>query len=1487
MSEQIRLYQNDKVRIIPLERKKGFSLGEDAQCDVHLDKDVCKGRAISFQYENGNWTVSCKGQIWLYGEEIRTPRQTAHMGDMYVLDGAGNLAVEISQIAQHPAGRVPLDGLHELRIGRKEGNELRLADPRMSNRHARLYEIGSEWHICDPGSTNGTYVGGKRIKDVPLHEGDWILMGATELIYRDGDLEIYADPRIIHLQLPETAAAEVEYPYFTRSPRLSYEAPATKVEIEAAPSIGSRPEINWLSVILPSVGTTVLMLAISILTGLNPMSLAFTAPMMLISVIVSIFNYRGQIKRYRESEDLLQKRYHEYLDAKEEEIVQLAAQQRNAALDVHPTLSQCVARASAVDRRLWERDVTDADYLSLRVGIGTAPLRAEIKTPKVNFQLQEGPYTREPEQLADQYCTVDQMPIACDLMRHPSLGITGKREQVIHAVHALVVQAATHHSYDDLRIVVLYPGSERRSWEWMRWLPHVWNADRTHRYMSATTYEAAGMLAELETEYKKRAAAGSSYSGKEQPVQPWYLWIIADPALLSGQPVADYLLQQDSRMGIASIYLGNALGDLPRNVTQILDVHGNQGTLYMPEHALERSELELDGLSLEACERFARALAPIRLPERDSAQLLPESVTFLEGWHVRRPDELDLSEFWANTCNYKSMSVPIGVRANGENFYFDIHEKAHGPHGLVAGMTGSGKSEMVQSWILSMALQFSPRDVSFVLIDFKGTGLIQPFLNLPHLAGTISDLDTNISRNLIALQSELQRRKSLFDQAGVNNITNYLKLYHARKVREPLPYLFVVIDEYAEFKAQFPEFTSEVNSLFRTGRSMGVHIILLTQNPSGVVSGESENNVRFRWCLKVASAAASKEVLGGHDEAARITHPGRAYVRVGTDEVYEPVQSFYSGAPYRPDKDADHSEHRTIAGVPVSGERVPYSPEGNQTPQNTHGSEIDAVVRYIHDYVAHSGMQGARHIWQNRMPARVLLSDLLRGIKQHEPGELRPIVGLLDDPAAQSQRPLRLPLSEDGHVAVYGAPGTGKTVFLQTLAASLCMEYTLDEVNLYIMDYGSRTLGMFRDYPHVAAVANDNDEELIHRIADTLEAQLQERKLLFSHEGVGNLRMYIQATGRQLPYLVLLVDNFAPVYSLYPDLENFFIRLGREGGNYGILLVATVGTTMGLGYKLSQSIRTGVALQMKDNADYATVVGRTGGLMPEHLPGRGLFRDERVVEIQTALPAAMGAGGSYVAAIRHLGEQLQQQYHGRKASVVQAMPDEVAYGSMQAEHGGVVIGALTDSVKPLEIDLMEPHHLMISGRPGSGKSTTLQVLLQQMTEQYHARVALYGNTEIGMNIENVELLADGAACDRYLEELVGLLKERKAVYTADGSTNFEPICICIDGYKAFYDAIAQESVGRLKALLMIGKGLGVSLIAAENAQGWNTLAQYQETVTMLLAKGPAVLQGGKAAEHLAVETGLEQTARQTALKEHEGWYVQGGKAQRFRAMNSR
>lgn len=1344
-----------------------------------------------------------------------------------------------------------------LTIGRKEENDLVLRDGLVSGFHCRILRQGDCWYVQDRGSTNGTYLNDLRIDCAPLGKGDVVKLGRY-CLHGEGKWLVVenADSRVtVHSAEEEPSAVQLfraaPYPWFSRAPRLQRGLEPLKISIESAPSIGSKP-------------------------GMGIGGIMLSPTMMALSMGNQVLRYGIGSRKYKKMEKRREEVYGEYISQIEARLQEHAEKQRAWEEQLHPALQDCLERVTGPRQDLWERRPGDGDFLTLRLGSGTVPAEAEIRIPREQLQLYEDEMDKIPGKIAEKYAVVEDVPVCCDLMKDGNCGIVGERSRAIALAHSMAAQVAALHSYDEVKLVVFYSPNERQQWEWMRWLPHCQNGGV--RYLACGS-DTRQVLEEMDTLLQRRRDSRRSWEdGGGNENLPHYVVIVANPSALKGSALSQALARNDPKLGISGIFLGSSLADFPNSVHNVVELRGNSRFLRTEERQSEvRGEEEP---ALAEYDRFARAMAPIRLKTADQTNRLPQTVSFMEGLGIGRMDHLELREFWENSCNYKSMRVPIGVRANGELFYFDIHEKAHGPHGLVAGMTGSGKSEMVMSWILSMALHFSPQDVSFVLIDFKGTGLILPFAKLPHLAGTISDLDTNISRNLVALNSELERRKALFDSAGVNKISDYLKLYRSGRVSEPLPYLFVVIDEYAEFKAQFPDFTSQINSLFRTGRSLGVHILLLTQNPSGVVSGESESNVRFRWCLKVASTAASREMLGSHTEAAYLTNPGRAYVQVGSDEVFELIQSFYSGAVYAPDRQRDQEQSLVICRVDVNGARTMLRATDSGKDRGGR-TEIDLLVDHIRGYVQQNHIPNARRIWQDRMPGRIGLPQLLAGCSGGDGGELAPVVGLVDDPARQRQFPLRLPLSSQGHAAVIGTPGSGKSVFLQTLAVSLCTEYSPEEVNLYMMDFGSWTLSMFRDYPHVCAIANGNEEERLSQIAEALSRELQHRRECFSREGTGNLRAYLQMSGEKMPYLVLLVDKYE-LAKAQAELEAFFLQIAREGGNYGIYLVFTAGSSTAMGFKMEQNIKTRLALQVANPSDYLSIVGKTGGLVPENLPGRGLVNLGAVMEFQTALPVQETGELSQGMAIRSLGQELQKRWGTRKKAPLRVMPEVVGYGSVRCDDGSFALGVGTADLKSVGTDLRKPHYLLISGLPGSGRTTLLKTLARQMGERKESRVAVFGSRE-EWGEEAVELLENGAAADAFLEEVRTLLGSRKRQQKETGE--FPPVYLLIDGYRRFYDEISQQSADRLKALVMAGGGLGVGLVAADTASGLMTLNQYREPVLGILTGGPAVLLGGKAAEHLAVELSLSTADKAAKLKPWEAWYRSGEKTIRIKAMN--
>lgn len=608
-----------------------------------------------------------------------------------------------------------LDWRDGLTIGRKEENDIVLPDSTVSGRHCRILRREEGWYVQDRGSTNGTWVNDRRVEEALLAEGDILKLGRYRLRAEQRWLKFENADRRVSFRVPVAEPSAMElfepaaYPWFSRAPRLHHELEPLKISIESAPAIGSKPGMNMGGIML------------------NP-------AMMALSVGNQALRYGLGSRKYKKLEKRREEIYSAYISNIEEQLRDYAEKQRACENALHPSAEACMDRVNGPKANLWERRPEDGDFLTLRLGQGTVPSAAEIKIPQQHLQLYEDPMDQIPGQIAQKYGTVADIPICCDLMRDGNLGIVGPGDSPAALARSLASQIAALHSYDEVKLVALFPQRERAQWEWLRWLPHCQSGSGGIRYLACCP-GSRRVLEEIDTIVQQRLSSRDHWDYAESADSlPHYVFLVADPSALKGTLIGQTLLRNEPELGFHGIFLGSRLSDFPNSVHQVVEIRKNADSVSLDlrtdtiQRTIERWECDRP---IGEYERFARAMAPIQLENAAETSQLPQSVSFLEGLGISRPDKLDLREVWDNSCNYKSMSVPVGIRANGELFCFDIHEKANGPHGLVAGMTGSGKSEMVMSWILSMALHFSPQDAAFVLIDFKGTASSCPLRSCP------------------------------------------------------------------------------------------------------------------------------------------------------------------------------------------------------------------------------------------------------------------------------------------------------------------------------------------------------------------------------------------------------------------------------------------------------------------------------------------------------------------------------------------------------------------------------------------------------------------------------------------------------------------------------------------------------------------------------------------------------------------------------------
>lgn len=1289
-------------------------------------------------------------------------------------------------------------------------------------------------------------------------------------------------------------------PQFQRAPRAYVEPPRDPVEIVAPPPAPAAPAANRAMLIFSIV------IAFSSVAGIgayafmsyqagqmvaasgqvSPMAQLWWLPLLTglgtLGGLAGIIQQLAEPRRHRSEQSRREQAYQAYLDDLAAKLRQRQEDQRAAALTAHPPSATCLQRVEQRDRRLWERTVDrdlGRDFLELRLGIGTAPTSFAIKAPQPQgFQLDADPLLEQAQQLARACATVADAPITLPLAQVGSAGLAGERRQLLRLTNALLVQLATHHAPSEIKLVICYPQYEQEDWAWTRWLPHVWSDDRSRRYLAATPEDARQLLLHVAGILKQRELARQRDDTQKAPPSPLYVLLFADPSLFSGNEVASFapllkLLEQGPALGAFALFLHERPEQVRKECGAVVDLAHTVMRLVGPPPVAYN--FVPDALDAATAERFARTMAPLRAPSLGAGAQLPDMLTLLDLLGVSRVEELSVLTNWQASTPFKSLAAPIGMRAGGDLVVLDFHERGHGPHGLAAGTTGSGKSELLQTLVASLATRFHPHELTFVLIDYKGGGMAAPFRTLPHQVGIITNLEAAmVPRAINALKVENERRQRLLDSAGVNSIDAYQPLYRAGKAAEPLPHLIILVDEFAELAQNQPDLMDRLISTARVGRSLGVHLLLATQKPAGVVNDQIWSNSNFRLCLRVAQPEDSQELLKRPD-AAMIPNscPGRGYMQVGQNEI-EMFQSAYSGAPYNPSSGAARA---TVAEVRLDGSRKAMHVAA--TPQSSTGgppvSQLQAVVAHLHQLAQQQRIAPLAPPWMPPLPEQLSLSRVRAGRVSGWDGQswqrgtswMQPLIGLVDDPAHRAQEPLALNLA-DGHLAIYGAPGTGKTTLLQTIALSLALDHTPDQVNLYLVDFGGRRLKLFEALPHVGGVVLPGADEQVERLLFMLLREIERRKDELVSAGETSFAAYHAHVAGAPPAIVVLIDNYSAFANDYPEQADELIKVASEGGSVGIHLVIAAGSASAIPFRLANSLSLAIALELNDIGEYPMIVGRTDGLLPaKGVRGRGLLRAVPPLEIQVAQPGDDRGEQS----LREQVGQLAQAWTGPRARPIPILPDQVAFDLLLTptpvwtDHDTLTVplGIEAETMSAYVLDFRETPNLLIVGSPASGKTTVLQSVLLALTERHApGRVQLYLSGLTGLQLQPFARLPhtqayfeDGGQLGETVTALISLLQQRRRDYEREQqcsgrapderafAARYPALVLAIDDYAEARAAMSDVFDETWRELVRLGRRFGLVVLAASPAAYFQSF-YGDELGKALKEQGSIILLGG-------------------------------------------
>lgn len=793
---------------------------------------------------------------------------------------------------------------------------------------------------------------------------------------------------------------------------------------------------------------------------------------------------------------------------------------------------------------------------------------------------------------------------------------------------------------------------------------------------------------------------------------------------------------------------------------------------------------------------LVRKLSGIKLDLSSTSEVLPSMLTFLEMYNVSKIEHLNIRTRWKENNPTVTLKAPVGVDTLGNLFYLDLHEKYQGPHGLVAGMTGSGKSEFIITYILSMAVNYHPDEVAFILIDYKGGGLAGAFENkkkgikLPHLAGTITNLDgASINRSLVSIQSELRKRQSIFNEAkqisneGTMDIYKYQKLYREGIVTEPVPHLFIISDEFAELKTQQPEFMDQLISTARIGRSLGVHLILATQKPNGVVNDQIWSNSRFRVCLKVQEKQDSMDMIKRPD-AAELSATGRFYLQVGYNEFFDIGQSAWCGAPYVPTEEVESKEEDSVQIIDNLGrivKEVKDSKKENEENVNNI-KQIVGIVNYLSE-IADEDHISVRKLWMDEIPEFITVNSLINKYGPLQKDGLEVVIGEYDDPFNQQQNIVIHNVSECGNTIIYGAMGSGKELLVNTLVCGLIENFAPSDINLFLIDFGSEALQMYAKAPHVGNVLLSSDEEKLIRLMKILKEQIYERKKLLA-EYSGNPDLYEKATGRSLTTIVTIIDNYAAFNELYENLVDEIAYLSREGSKYKIYFIITATAVNEVKYKISQNFGKQYVLQMNDKSDYSSVFGNVKGVYPSKLIGRGLILKNSVYEFQTAHICKDEELQAYVTG---LTSELNANYSDDNVIKVPEVPEKLTPEDIKITQTleNVQIGVDLDLVKPVVVNL---------------KKSVVNVITGKNIDEVIATGR--GIAELVSRIDNCEVtILDSETEESKIVEIYNMMVERNNSYKDDNTLTFDRKVIFIMNWQSIIDNLSTDGKDKLECLI--------------------------------------------------------------------------------------
>ncbi|WP_374946973.1 FtsK/SpoIIIE domain-containing protein, partial [Agreia sp.] len=996
-------------------------------------------------------------------------------------------------------------------IGRERGVDVRLTDSLISKRHARI-TVGETVEITDMNSANGLLMGGEQVARTALSSADVVVLGDTALC-------------VVPLQRLGGAAPSTPVIEFNRSPRVVARYPG---DTYPAPEPPKRPQPQRFPIV--ALIAPLIMGVVLYAFTRSALSVVFIAlsPLLMIGTYID-----HKLTARRQLKDAI-KQFASSLTAFVDKLHERQRLQRAVRLGESPSVGDSLESAHRLGHLLWTHRPEHGAFLAVRLGLGTAHSRDVVTLPQSNDSLPE--FWGQLEEVAEKFSLIDNVPIVADLRESGALGVAGSLELRRGVTRGVVAQLTALHSPAELVVAALVSPASRESWEWLEWIPHTGSphSPLAGDHLADNPGSGLALLSRLEELVAQRTGGAPSARGALEspdlppkkddqsdiplPITPAVIVVIEDDAPVDRGRL-NRLAERGADANVHIVWSAPSIAHLPAACRSFVSVDsdaagGTVGQVRLGEHTYP---VACETVELDAAHRYARHLAPVvdvGSPIDDESDL-PRSVSYLSLVGPELAEQPDaVVERWreSNSIALRDGSPPVRRKKEGslralvghsgtEPFYLDIRNQ--GPHALVGGTTGAGKSEFLQSWVLGMAAAHSPDRATFLFIDYKGGAAFADCVALPHTVGLVTDLSPHLVRRaLTSLRAELRYREHLLNRKKAKDLVSLEKTGDP----ETPPSLLIVVDEFAALVQEVPEFVDGVVDVAQRGRSLGLHLILATQRPAGVIKDNLRANTNLRIALRMADAEDSSDILGT-PMAAYFDQsiPGRGAAKTGPGRLAS-FQTGYAGGwttnePPRPRIDISEMNFGAGAGWEVPEVEVVETADPGP-------NDIARLVASIRTAARRADIPDPRKPWLDELAA-VYDFSLLPNPRTDE----RLLLGVIDEPENQIQPTVFYEPDRDGNMAVYGTGGSGKSATLRTIAVAAAITPRGGPIHIYGLDFGSSGLSMLEELPHVGAIIDGDDEERVIRLLRMLRDTVDDRSARYSAVRAGSIGEYRRIAG--------------------------------------------------------------------------------------------------------------------------------------------------------------------------------------------------------------------------------------------------------------------------------------------------------------------------------------------------------------------------------------